>query len=89
MDAVTTLALALNNTLEDPSQNLSLQMAIEDIKFSGASVSYPCYVTYTIILTIQQGSVQFDSSGNRLTPIVLLQQFRMDLSKKYYSYCTC
>lgn len=39
MDAVMTLALALNKTLEDPSQNLSLQMAIEDIMFSGASVS--------------------------------------------------
>ena len=39
VDAVTTLALALNKTLEDPSLNLSLQTAIEDIMFSGASVS--------------------------------------------------
>ena len=35
-----TLALALNKTLEnDPSLNLSLQTAIEDIMFSGSSVS--------------------------------------------------
>ncbi len=39
MDAVTTLALALNKTLEDPSLNLTLQTAIEDTMFSGASVS--------------------------------------------------
>ena len=39
MDAVMTLALALNQTLEDPSLNFSLQTAIEDITFSGASVS--------------------------------------------------
>ena len=39
MDAVMTLALALNKTLEDPSLNLSLQNAIEDVLFIGNSVS--------------------------------------------------
>ena len=39
MDAIMTLALALNKTLENPSLNLSLQTAIEDIVFSGSSVS--------------------------------------------------
>ena len=38
MDAVMTLALALNETLESPSLNLSLQAAIEDVMFSGTSV---------------------------------------------------
>ena len=35
-----TLALALNETLENLSLNLSLQTAIEAVMFSGASVSY-------------------------------------------------
>ena len=40
MDAIMTLALALNETLaQNPSLNLSLQTAIEAIRFSGASVS--------------------------------------------------
>ena len=39
MDAVMTLALALNKTLENPSINLSLQRAIQAVMFSGASVS--------------------------------------------------
>ena len=40
MDAVMTLALALNETLENPSLNLSLQpTVIEGVMFSGASVS--------------------------------------------------
>ena len=39
MDAVMTLALALNQTLEDPSLNLTLQTAIQDIIFNGVSVS--------------------------------------------------
>ena len=34
-----TLALALNETLENPFLNLSLQTAIEDIAFSGVSVT--------------------------------------------------
>ena len=39
MDAVMTLALALNETLaQNPSLNLSLQTAIEAIRFSGVSV---------------------------------------------------
>ena len=40
VDAVMTLALALNKTLENPSLNLSLQSAIETVMFRGASVSY-------------------------------------------------
>ena len=40
MDAVMTLAMALNETVDNPSLNLSLQTAIQNIKFSGASVSY-------------------------------------------------
>ena len=39
MDAIMTLALALNQTLVDPSLNLTLQTAIQDIIFKGASVS--------------------------------------------------
>ena len=39
MDAVMTLALALNKTLEDPFSNVSLQTATEAVKFTGASVS--------------------------------------------------
>ena len=39
MDSVMILALALNKTLENPSLNLTLQAAIDDIAFSGASVS--------------------------------------------------
>ena len=39
MDAVMTLALALNETLENSSLNLSLQTAIEAVRFNGTSVS--------------------------------------------------
>ena len=49
-DSVIALALALNETLEHPSLNLSLHAALEHVIFNGASVSSS--IVHQVILFI-------------------------------------
>lgn len=75
-----TLALVLNDTLENQSQ-LSLGDAIEATMFDGTSVSSVFFLNQhnqCNIISPIQGNVKFDFNGNRQDSIVLLQQFRVN-----------
>ena len=83
VDAVMTLALALNKTLESPSLNLSLQSAIETVMFRRCFCElltniYKLEALYYTFWYCDKGEVKFDVYGNRVDPVGLLQQFRMD-----------
>ena len=51
-DSVVALALALNETHEHPSLNLSLHAALEDVMFNGVSVSLSIIVYQVITATL-------------------------------------
>ena len=52
IDTIMTLALAMNETLQNPQHNLSLQTAIEAIRFKGVSVITIIMITTYIITQI-------------------------------------